>query len=298
MNTSLSAGNVSYGPRAIKRARRSKSEIQQIEEAIYQTLEADHPQTLRGLFYQLESQGVIPKTQMAYKTVGRLCVEMRKRDALPYAWLADSTRWMRKPKTHSGLTALADLTARTYRRALWDDQFAYVEVWCEKDALAGVLLEETDPWDVPLMVTRGYPSLTYMYEAAQKIANTDKPTFIYYLGDHDPSGIDIPRNVEKQLRQMAPDALLTFTLAVTPEQIQSFDLPTRPTKSGDTRSRRFVGESVEVDAIPAHALRRLVHDAILRHVDRETLYYTRVAETSERAYLQEWADIVKEHDER
>ena len=179
---------------------------------------------------------------------------------------------MRKPRTYSSLEDMLQLTAETYRRALWGSQSAYVEVWSEKDAIAGVLYEITSQWDVPLMVTRGYPSVTYLYGAAEAIADQGKPVFIYYLGDHDPSGVDIARFVEKELRHLAPGADITFEkIAVNTTQITELGLLTRPTKKTDSRSKNFAGQSVEVDAIPAPLLRQLVADHIQQHVDQGAL---------------------------
>ena len=114
------------------------------------------------------------------------------------------------------------MTAQFYRRALWDEQDTYVEVWLEKDALSSVLYEITARWDVPLMVTRGYPSLTFVQAAAHVIASSGKPTRIYYLGDHDPSGVNIPTVVERNLREFAPNASIVFErIAVTPAQISA-----------------------------------------------------------------------------
>src|SRR5690606_5014507 len=145
-------------------------------------------------------------------------------------------------------------------------------IWLEKDALAGVLYQETAKWDVPLMVTRGYPSLSYLHEAAEAISYEEKPTFLYYLGDHDPSGVDIPRNVEARLREFAPEAEIHFdVLAVTPDQIVEYGLPTRPTKKTDSRAKTFEGESVEVDAIPPRELRRIVRESITQHIDEYEL---------------------------
>lgn len=92
---------------------------------------------------------------------------------------------------------MLDQSSNLYRRALWDAQPLYVEVWLEKEALSGAIYEVTSEWDVPLMPTRGYPSLTFIHQAAEAIAVQAKPTFIYYLGDHDPSGVDIPRVIER-----------------------------------------------------------------------------------------------------
>jgi hypothetical protein len=196
---------------------------------------------VRQVFYRLVSGGVIEKTESEYKqTVCRLLTDMRLSGYLSYHWIADNTRWMRKPETYDSVEEMLQLTATTYRRAVWRNQPVYVEVWLEKDALAGVLLEETASWDVPLMVTRGYASLSYLFEAAQAIKAQDKPVHLYYLGDYDPSGVDISRQVERRLREFAPDAEIHFErVAVTPEQIQTLQLPTRPTKRTDSRAKAF-----------------------------------------------------------
>jgi hypothetical protein len=248
---------------------------------------ADHPQTVRGLFYQLVVQGVVAKTDAAYKgLVCRISSRMRRAGELPFEWLADNTRWMRKPTTHTSLEAALRRTAETYRRSLWADLPVYVELWCEKDALAGVLYEETEVWDVPLMVTRGYPSLSYLFTAAEAITAQGKPAYLYYLGDHDPAGVDIPRKVEADLRTFAPDAEIVFErLAVTPDQIEAWALPTRPTKRTNGLGKRFEGDSVEVDAIPAAQLRGLVRRAIAQHVSRDHVHTLEVAEASERELL-------------
>ncbi|MBA3430706.1 MAG: hypothetical protein H0U16_04390, partial [Actinobacteria bacterium] len=207
-----------YRTRPIKRPRRTKDEIMNIKFAIYDLLEAEHPMTVRQVFYRLVSAGVVDKTEAQYKsTVCRLLTEMRLQhsedpiDALlnpvptiPYGWIADNTRWMRKPVTFSGTDAALKRTAELYRRNLWDDADAYVEIWLEKEALAGVLIPETVEYDVPLMVTRGYPSLSFVAEAAKVIGNKDKPAFLYYFGDRDPSGDDIPRHIEERLAELAP----------------------------------------------------------------------------------------------
>lgn len=262
--------------------------MRELRETIYQVLQADHPMTVRQTFYRLVSQGAIAKTESEYKqTVVRLLTEMRRAREIPFGWIADNTRWMRKPTTFDSLEAALQDTVQCYRRSLWRDQPAYVEVWLEKDALAGVLYEVTEHWDVPLMVTRGYPSITYLHEAAEAIAECGKPAHIYYFGDHDPSGLDIPRKVEAGLREFAPFADIHFQrVAVLPEQIEEFQLPTRPTKKTDSRSKTFEGESVEVDAIPPAQLRELARDSIVQHVNRRALRVMRVAEESERTLLQ------------
>jgi hypothetical protein len=262
-------------------------EIGAIRDRIRETLERDHPMTVRQLFYRLVSSGAIDKTEREYKqTVGRLVTDMRLSGEIPFGWIADNTRWMRKPSTFASVEAALEETARTYRRRLWDDQDAYVEIWLEKDALAGVLIDVTARWDVPLMVTRGFASLSFLYEAAEAIRSKAKPVHLYYFGDHDPSGLDIPRTVEQRLREFAPDADITFQrVAVTVEQISQLRLPTRPTKKTDSRSKRFEGESVEVDAIEPAMLRKLAEDCIIQHIDQRALAYTKLVEKIEKNTL-------------
>jgi hypothetical protein len=250
-------------------------------------VEADKPMTVRQVFYRMVSLGAIAKTEGEYThTVGRLLADMRRDGELPYKTIADNSRWMRKPKSYDSLEDALHSTAEFYRRRLWSDQDVYVEVWLEKEALAGVLYPVTAEWDVPLMITRGYPSLTFLHEAGQAITAQGKPTFIYYFGDHDPSGLDIPRKVEEELRRFAYGVEITFErVAVVPKQIDEWDLPTRPTKETDSRAANFEGESVEVDAIPPADLRSLVEEAITAHVDEDAFDVMRVAEESERELL-------------
>src|SRR5260370_1104492 len=111
----------------------------------------------------MTTQGIVAKTEKEYKqTVGRLLLQMRIAGEIPFDWIADNTRWMRKLRTFSSMEEALRQTAWTYRPALWDEQAVYVEVWTEKDALAGVLMEETREGDVPLMVSRGFSSSTYL----------------------------------------------------------------------------------------------------------------------------------------
>ncbi|MBI1900940.1 MAG: hypothetical protein HYS13_07490 [Planctomycetia bacterium] len=262
--------------------------MDRIKDAIEELLDSEQPMTCRQVFYRLVSQAVIGKTETEYKqTVIRLLGEMRREGRIPFRWIADNTRWMRKPRTWSSMESMLNYTQQTYRRAIWGDQDTYVEIWLEKDALSGVVYEITSQWDVPLMVTRGYPSLSFLYDAADAISDQDKPTYLYYFGDRDPSGIDIPRKVEESLREMAQDADITFeVVAVTEEQIDEMNLPTRPTKASDTRARTFKGESVEVDAIPPSELRKLVDACITGHINKAALKRTRLVEKAERESLQ------------
>jgi hypothetical protein len=277
-----------YVSSPIKRSRRNRAEMDGIRVAIYDVLTDDNPMTVRQVFYRLVSSGAIAKTEMEYKqTVVRLLTEMRRDREIPFHWIADNTRWMRKPRTYHSLQSMLKITKNTYRRELWSNQPAYVEVWLEKDALAGVLYQETEPWDVPLMVTRGYSSISYLHAAAEAMADIGKPVFVYYFGDHDPSGRDITRATEAGLREFAGDAEIHFErVAVTEEQIKALRLPTRPTKKTDSRCKSFRGGSVEVDAIPPAVLRAIARGCIQAHIDERRLQQIQLVEELERATLE------------
>jgi hypothetical protein len=277
-----------------KRHRRTKVEIKRIRAAIKDLLEEDNPQTVRQVFYALTVHGLIDKHEVEYqRTAVRLLGEMRESGIIPFEWIADNTRWQRKPTTFTGIESCLNATAKFYRRDLWAAMPVYVEVWCEKDALAGVVMEETEPYDVPLMVAKGYASLSFLHSAAMTIRAKEKPAHIYHFGDLDPSGVDAARDIEAKLRRYAPDCEIHFErAAVTREQVEQWDLPTRPTKLTDTRAKKFNNNtSVELDAIPAAKLRGLVRDRIERHIDPRQLSILRAAEESERELLARWAAI-------
>ena len=232
------------------------------------------------------SAGAVTKTEKSYNAVQREVLKLRREGAMPYSWIVDGTRWqLKEPSWNSAEDALKDAAA-SYRRALWHDQNWYVEVWSEKDAISGIISPITNQWDVPLMIARGFASETFLWSTANTIRAIDKTTCIYQLGDHDPSGLAAWEHTKDKLRSFCPDVPILFRrLAVTPEQIDELDLPTRPTKASDSRSGTFVGESVEVDAIPTSILREIVSDAITSRIDQHKLEVLLLAEESERAGL-------------
>jgi len=270
-----------------KRQRRTNAAIRAIKDRLRALLAEQRPATVRGLFYLAETGGLVPKTQQGYNAVDRYLIQMREEGEVPFAWIADHTRWTRKPASYASPEEALEELARTYRKDPWQDQPAYVEIWCEKDALVGVLYQETRAWDVPLMVSRGFTSLTFVYEAAQALLEVDKPAHIYYFGDHDPSGVAVDRAIERRLRQFAPGADIHFTrVAVLPEQVTEWKLPTRLTKKSDSRSRTFRGDSVEIDAVPPTRLRQLVRECIVGHIDWGVWKEAKAEEKEEREGLQ------------
>jgi hypothetical protein len=279
-----------------KRFRRTKAAIASIKAAVLDILEKDNPQTVRQVFYALTVRGAIKKEEIEYqRTVVRLLSEMREAAEIPFEWITDNTRLMRKPASFTSLKSCLESTAHFYRRNVWSNMPVYVEIWCEKDALSGVLVLETEVYDVPLMTARGYSSLSFLHSAAKAIQEKKKPAYIYHFGDLDPSGVDAARDIETKLRRYAPGAEIHFERpAVTRDQVEQWNLPTRPTKMTDTRAKKFVGTSVELDAIPAAKLRDLARGCIERHLDQKQYELLKVTEGSERELLAGWSKLMKD----
>ena len=239
------------------------------------------------------AKNAVEKTEAGYRQAQRQLLLMRREGLVKYHWIADNTRWRRKPETFNSLQECLETSRRFYRAAVWRDLPVSVEVWCEKDALAGVLYQETDLYDVPLMVTRGYSSETFAYEAAQSMLGTDKQSIVYYFGDLDPSGWDAAINLEHKLREFTGGQVWFQRVGVTPQQIESLRLPTRPTKRTDTRKKAFEREfgkdfpSVELDAIPPNILRSMARECIEQHLPRGHLDAIETEELQAKVALQQ-----------
>jgi hypothetical protein len=276
-----------YQASHIKRVRSTKAEVEARREALRDIIEEGQPMTVRQVFYQATVRGLVEKAESGYAKVQTDLTVMRRAGTLPYYWLADNTRWQRKPRTFDSVEEALQETARFYRKSLWKDADAYVEIWLEKDALAGVVYPVTSVYDVPLMVARGYASLSFLYSAAEAINDLDVPAYIYHLGDYDPSGVNAGEKIEETLRDLAPDAEIIFQrIAVTSDQIAEWDLPTRPTKASDTRAKRFGSDvSVELDAIDPNTLRAIVEAAIEIHLPAKQFEVLKAAEESERKII-------------
>jgi hypothetical protein len=276
-----------------KRSRRTKAQMAQLRQAIMDVLSdpEDRPATVRGVFYRVVSAGEVPKTDSGYDAVQSQVLELRREGVMPYSWISDGTRFRLRPQTWTDVDQALEDVAASYRRALWRDQPTYVEIWSEKDAITGIIRPITERWDVPLLIARGFASETFLWQAASEITRIGKPTIIYQLGDHDPSGIHSWMAAQKKLREFAPDIDMTFErLAVTPEQIDQLGLLTRRTKLNPRHEKWWPGgESCEVDAIPSRVLRSIVENAILQCMDEHRLDITLGVEESERAGLESFS---------
>ena len=238
--------------------RRTKAQVQALKAGLLQIAEQTQPLTLRSLFYRAVSEGLVGKVETEYKVIGRVAVEMRRDGQMPYDWLVDQGRFARAVSTWGNPGDILEAARRSYVLDRWKDQSRRVEVWCEKDAIVGVIEPITAKYLIPLYSCRGYPSLSLVHSAVNQWDG--RPVSIRYYGDFDPSGVDIPRALKAELKdQDSQYVTIDFKVgATTPEQIEFYDLPTRPSKQTDSRAWRFEGESVELDAFDPRDLRNIV----------------------------------------
>jgi predicted component of type VI protein secretion system len=217
--------------------------------------------TVRQLYYQLVSKGIIANTISSYKRLSRILSNARKEGVIPFEAIVDRTRTPIKAPSWDGLKSYLKGMKQKYKKSKWKNQKHYVEVWLEKDALRNIVESVTQFYDVYLIIGRGYPSLTLLYEAAERFKKIKKPIWILYLGDHDPSGLDIHRSIKENLIRhfgIKRKNLHLRKVAITLRQIKKFKLPPSPTKSTDLRTKKFLqkyGNScVELDALPREVL--------------------------------------------
>jgi hypothetical protein len=281
-----------YGPSPIKRRRRTKAELEVLDISLAEIVAEIEPATVRQVFYQAVVRGLVPKDEAkGYKLVQRRLLKLRESGEVPYGWITDNVRTVRGHDRYEGPDDYARVAAEFYRRDYWADSPVNVEVWLEKDALAGVLAPTVvEECGLDLHVTRGYASVSYLESAAAFIRRDGRPTYVYLLTDFDPSGLGIAQTVTAELvRRSYPAEVHVERLAVNRAQVDEWGLPTRPTKTTDSRARKFMERygtgSVELDAIPPATLRELVRHSIERHMDPERLRVLKLAEEQERNVL-------------
>jgi hypothetical protein len=296
--------SISLSTAVDKRRRRTNAEIGRMRETMLAILEHDHPQSVRHVFYRMTNPRLdcaVEKSETGYRHVQYQLSEMRKHGLLHYGWIVDATRRGYFVTTFDSASDFVRRMAGLYRADAWRDAEAYVEVWAESRSIAAVVQDDCQELGVSLYPSGGFASLTLLFDAAGQIADevegTDKTIEIAYIGDYDPAGVLIDKDIEAKLREHLAKAdvknLLSFhRLAITRQQIEQHDLPTKPRKAGDQRARH-VEWTVEAEAMPAQVLRALLRETVEAFMPPGALSTARVAEQSEQAFLRRWADTLR-----
>lgn len=281
-----------------KPARKQHDRSNRIQVAILDTFaEQGPPMTVRQIFYQLSSKGVVPKDETkGYRPVQSQLTVMRRNGSIPYGWLADNTRWKIQPTMYNGMSDALERMTRYYRQDLWASQNAHVEIWIEKDALAGVVSSITDSFGVPLFVSRGYSSISFAFDAAEQLSQLNKPIYIYHFGDFDADGVHAAHSIREELSRHYADFHFERA-AITPAHIDYYNLLTRPQKKSSPRYKWWRAQygdaqNAELDALPANVLRGMVRDCIERHINPYEWERTKAIEAAERKSLQYVLDSV------
>ncbi len=253
--------------------------VEQCDAIIAEYAAQDLKLTLRQLYYQFVARGIIENTERSYKTLGSIVSNARLAGMLDWDAIEDRGRQPETPPEFDNLEQLVRAAANTYRLDRWAGQLQYVELWVEKAALAGVLQPLADEYHVTLMVNKGYSSQSAMYESAQRIAKAsrDRVGAIFYLGDHDPSGQDMVRDITDRLNMFMHGqvAFEVITLALTTRQVEQYQPPPNPTKLSDSRAtsyiRRHGRQCWEVDALDPATLQQLIRDALDHVIDKRLM---------------------------
>jgi hypothetical protein len=260
--------------------------------------------TIRGLHYRLVARGMT-NTINHYKRVVNAMIDAR------WAGIIDFTAFSDNDREIIGRTKYEDVDLETkvrdakwqvkawmtsYYRNKWEGQYYYPEVFIEKKALQGVFESVTSRHGVALGACKGYPSLTFLRDTAErmKLAEEDgRHPIILYFGDYDPSGEDIPRSIYENLLRMGVEVEVR-RIALMEAQVVEMKLPPAPIKEGDSRSAAWDGlGQVELDAIDPKVLQRMVTDAIEAVFDQDTYDEVQEREAVERIdFTQQLKDFV------
>jgi hypothetical protein len=198
--------------------------------------------TLRQLYYQFVARDFIPNLQTEYKRLGGIINDARLAGRLDWDYIVDRTRNLRALAHWDDPESILDAVARQYRQERWADQPYRLEVWIEKDALVGVIAGVADRNDVPYFSCRGYTSQSELWGAARRLREYERDgqkVVVIHLGDHDPSGIDMTRDIQDRLRLFRCQAQVE-RIALNMDQVEQYQPPPNPAKLTDSRAGDYV----------------------------------------------------------
>ncbi len=258
------------------------------------------PLTLRQVYYQLVASLTIPNARGSYQKLSRILTKARIDGLVPWGALEDRARSSILPMAWTDESCFIESNVRQflegYRRDVLAHQDRALEVWIEKDALSRLCAQIADEYCVPVMVARGFSSVSYLNECRNRVrkhAESGKPTTILYFGDLDPSGWEmLPSMLETLKIEMGLEGMLEgVRCALLPEQVEAYGLPRSvdAMKEKDTRTpeyrKKFGDLAVEIDALRPDLLQSLVRESIEQHLDLAQLKEDMAREAEERKSL-------------
>ena len=289
--------------------RRSRALIAQANEIILEFAEKGYDLTLRQLYYQFVSRNIIPNTKAEYGKLGKLLGNARLAGLVDWHSIVDRTREVKHNNHWENEVDLLEWAAKGFGIDLWEDQEYHVEVWIEKDALRGVIKPVCEELDVNYFSCRGFTSLTEVWGAAgrlmrhqrahktvdgRKVDKQPQKCVIIHLGDHDPSGIDMTRDIRERLELFCIthgyDAPQILRIALNWDQIEQYGPPPNYAKSTDSRYQGYVDkfgeESWELDALSPETIDGLIRDAVAQYRDDKVFATRKEKQEGERELVQ------------
>ena len=281
----------------------SRTYIELANEIIEDYLTQGFTLTLRQLYYQFVSRDIVPNTERSYKNLGSLINDARLAGLVDWNHLEDRTRNVRSNAHWNNPAEIVEACAQQFRHDKWRGQRYRPEVWIEKDALIGVIAGICRELDVPYFSCRGYTSASEMWAGGMRLLQHKKAKqtpIIFHLDDHDPSGLDMTRDIQDRLSLFTRGAVQMKRLALNMDQIRELNPPPNPAKTSDARflayRNKYGDESWELDALEPNALVTLVRDAIHEIRDEGAWNEATRAEDSDKGNLgmvaENWDDIV------
>lgn len=253
--------------------------------------------TLRQLYYQFVARGLIPNNDRQYKRLGSVVNNGRLAGLIDWEAIEDRTRNLSKLDHWTSPAEIIEACAHGYRVDLWDDQDYRVEVWIEKEALAGVIERICNRLDVPFFSCRGYVSQSEQWRAGKRFesyADAGQSVIVLHLGDHDPSGIDMTRDNQDRLGMFSRWNVDVERIALNFDQVEELNPPPNPAKLTDSRVgqylQRFGAQSWELDALDPKYIERLIRTHVARFTDDERMEQAKARQESEREDLRRIAD--------
>lgn len=283
---------------------RTLTTIAQAAEIIREYDAQGYSLTLRQLYYQFVARDLLPNRQREYKRLGNIVSDGRLAGLLDWWAIEDRTRGLASRSHWSDPAEIVEGSAKGFYVDRWANQPVRVEVWIEKEALAGVFDRVCSDLDVPFFSCRGYTSQSEMWRAARRFVrhskDEGKPTYILHFGDHDPSGIDMTRDIVDRMEVFGARVHVD-RLALNMNQVEEWNPPPNPAKVTDSRFDGYLVEygpsSWELDALEPATLSAIVRDTIEGLRDEEAWAESEEEVEEGRRLLQaaadRWEDVVE-----
>ena len=253
--------------------------------------------TLRQLYYQFVSRGFIPNNQREYKNLGDIINDARLAGLVDWEAIVDRTRNLRSLSHWENPADIVETCARQFKIDKWADQPRRIECYIEKDALVGVIEGVCNELDVPFFSCRGYTSQSEMWAAAMRLKayrEGGQTPLIIHFGDHDPSGIDMTRDIHSRLEELSGGEIELRRLALNMVQVEQYNPPPNPAKATDSRCTGYVekygDESWELDALEPSVIADLIRHEVVGERDGDKWEASCVEEAHHQNDLQNVSD--------